>query len=1000
MYMKLRILAVIVFIVTISGIANSAETPPVYNLSVSFDIENNLLKADAQIMFSEDSKRKIYVGQLRIMSIKFNDQPLEPEVREGIFEINGRGILEITYEGPFQEEQQAIEIEDIENARTISKNIICDKGISLTCCWYPSFEGMSNWNLKVSLPKDFKAISEADEIIKEETAQGTEYSFYFPYPLGAIHLVAGPYVEQRDNHKGIEIYAYFFSEDISLAEEYLDYTKKYLSLYGELLSSYPYKRFSIVENIMPTGFSMPTFTVLGRRAINLPFILETYLGHEILHQWFGNYVYGDYKSGNWLGGITSYLSDYLYEEQKGTGWDFRKKNLIDYQSHVTPSKETSLKDFQEKNDFASTAIGYGKGSMVFHMLNNLVGEDIFYNALRGLIEEKKHSEASWEDVKMAFEKTSGKNLDDFFNQWIEKKGIPSLLVSDPRVTIIKGVPTVSFEVLQIGQPYNFSLPVKVITDNGEIKDILHIEKSKQEFEIPVDAKPLRIIFDEDYDLMRELTDKEFPPVLARLLGDEMRLLIFSEGEREKYADFIDIFSKEGLVMKEEREIKDEDIRDSSLLVLGYESPIVKRLFGKVSKSEGGFSLVVRPNPLNTKKVVVYVDGDSKEEVDQAVTQLFRYRQYSRLQFKGGENREKETEKSERGIVFGLYEPVLGISPKAQIGLAEIMNTISDKSIIFVGEKHPRYEDHRIQLEIIMELFQRGKKFAIGMEMFQRPFQKALDDYLSGIISEREFMKASEYFKRWKFDYNFYREIIEFAKAKGIPIVALNLQEEIVKKVAEGGLDVLTQEEKREIPQDMDMADEHYRERLMKVFKLHEKSIITNFEYFYQSQILWDETMAHSIAQFFTDHPDYQMVVLAGEQHIIFSSGIPKRSSRITGKEYAILLNGIPEDLDNNVGDFILFPEPMTLPTSPILGVLLQEDEGSIKVKHILPGSIASRAGINKDDIFISIDDWRIESVEDVKIALFDKKAGETVTVKISRKRFFWGKKEFEFQVTL
>jgi predicted metalloprotease with PDZ domain len=174
----------------------------------------------------------------------------------------------------------------------------------------------------------------------------------------------------------------------------------------------------------------------------------------------------------------------------------------------------------------------------------------------------------------------------------------------------------------------------------------------------------------------------------------------------------------------------------------------------------------------------------------------------------------------------------------------------------------------------------------------------------------------------------------------------------------------------------------------------------NFEYFYQSQILWDETMAHSIAQFLSDHLDYQMVILAGGQHIMFSSGIPKRTARLTGKDYATLINGIDGELDQDIGDFVLFPDSVIPPASPKLGVLLQEEGGRIKVKDLLPGGIALKAGLKKDDTFVSIDDWKIEAIEDVKIALFDKKAGETVTVKILRKRFLRSDKELEFQVTL
>jgi len=143
-----------------------------------------------------------------------------------------------------------------------------------------------------------------------------------------------------------------------------------------------------------------------------------------------------------------------------------------------------------------------------------------------------------------------------------------------------------------------------------------------------------------------------------------------------------------------------------------------------------------------------------------------------------------------------------------------------------------------------------------------------------------------------------------------------------------------------------------------------------------------------------------MVVLAGEQHIIYDSGIPKRTFRLNGKDYATLINGVAEELDKDMGDFVLFPTPMTPPVSPKLGVFLKEQEGRVKVEDLLPESIAFRAGIKKGDTVVSVDDWKIESVEDVKIALFDKKDGDKINVKVIRKKFLFGEKVIEFEITL
>lgn len=340
----------------------AAENLPLYKLHVSFDIEKNLIKGVSTILLQEKSETNVLSGNLRILSVRLNGLPIKPEIKEGTLQIKGKGTLEISFEGIFN---QGNVRENPENAGVVTGDVIGSVGISLTGMWYPSLEGPAYYSLNALLPKGFVAISEADDITVSDTGQGMEYSFSFPHPVNKIDLVAGKYVELKETFNGIDICGYFFPEDFSLAKTYIEHTKKYLKMYENLLSRYEYKRFSVVENFLPTGYSMPTFTLLGQEVVRLPFIVRTSLGHEILHQWFGNLVYVDYRKGNWSEGLTTYLADQLYQEQEGKRWQYRKQALTDYGSYVNPGNEFPLKDFTGRVDFASKAIGYGKGAMFF-----------------------------------------------------------------------------------------------------------------------------------------------------------------------------------------------------------------------------------------------------------------------------------------------------------------------------------------------------------------------------------------------------------------------------------------------------------------------------------------------------------------------------------------------------------------------------------------------------------------------------------------------------------
>ncbi len=977
-----------------AGAAPAEPMLPSYELSVAFEPGGNLLVGEATIELPRGRRWDIEAGGLKVVSASLDGRPIEPG---GLRGLEG-GVLRIRYEGVFPYEGGGY---DVQNIGAAPSAVVYDGGISLLQGWYPTLGGMALYRLRAAVPEGFVAVSEAEEVAVAEVSGGREYSFAFPHPVEGISLVAGRYGVHADAEGDTEVYAYFFDEDSSLAGRYVEYARKYLRMYEEMLGPYPYKRFSVVENFLPTGYSMPTFTLLGSDVVRLPFIAETSLGHEVVHQWFGNSVYADTSEGNWHEGLSTYLADHRYEELEGRGAQYRKKMLADYQSYVPGDGGTALGDFTGRVDRATGAVGYGKGAMVFHMLRERLGQEAFMRALRRFVEDNTFRSASWSDLRKAFEEASQSDLGWFFSQWLERTGVPRLEVENPRVTYVKGQPTVSFTLKQLGAPYRLNVKYRVVTASGTHDTAVETTGESVQVQAQVQGTPLELVLDPEYDVMRSLLQAEWPPTVSRLVGDETRIIVPPEEGGAKYGRLIRLYLDEGFSVKLPKEITDEEIGSSSLLLLGTEGPVQRRLFGEVPLlNDRGFSLEVRTNPLNPSKVVAIAYAASAEEVWPAARKVFRYGKYSYLRFEGGRNIVKATDDSDTGIRAGLAHTVVGLRPQNALSFEEVISEVMDKPIIYVGESHTNYEDHRVQLEIIRSLHDSGRKVAVGMEMFQRRFQEALDDYIGGRTTEKEFLKASEYFKRWKFDYRLYREIIDYARAHDIPVLALNTDSAIIKKVARGGLDALTEEERQRIPRDMDMADFAYRRRLTEVFALHDRPGKKNFRNFYQSQILWDETMAHSLNDFLQRNPGHQVVVLAGIGHVIYGSGIPQRAYRLNGLDYAIIINSNIETIEEGMADYILFPDKIELPPAPRLGVVLDKADEGLLVRQVAEGGPAEKAGIRAKDILVSIDGVAVEDMGDVKIALLDRDDGETVTVRVLRKRFLGGKKEVELSVRL
>ncbi|HDL21390.1 MAG TPA: M1 family peptidase, partial [Nitrospirae bacterium] len=640
-YTRFIILLLIPMIMAITPNKAEASDLPIYELHVRILPETHTLEGRAIIHLPADIKPYLMTSGLEIKKITINGR-IYRTVKDSINElVAGRGdkTIEIDYAAVFS----PVEIqESIENTGVIADNIIDRTRVMLLSSWYPAIQGTAIYRLTAEIPSDLEAISEADSSTARSYGGTKTVSFDFPHPTSGITLIAGKYQVHEEVFHGISIKTFFFPEDDNLSSNYIEHAKKYLEMYESMLGKYPYRSFSIVENSFQTGYSFPAYTLLGSRVIRLPFIVETSLGHEILHQWFGNYVYVDYKKGNWAEGLTTYLADQWYEHLNGRGPAYRKKILIDYMNYVNPENEISLKEFNSREDFSSKTIGYGTAAMVFHMLRKKLGDETFFSVLRNFVTTFRYRNASWDDIRDSFMSSGGKGLKQFFRQWVDRKGIPSFYVKNVSVAFRDGKYILSFDISQKGDVYNIDVPLKADTPGGHKEFKVTIDRKEVHFEKAFDERPARLVFDENYDVVRTLAESEKPPVISSFTGDKGNIVILPEKHREIYRDAAVFFKKQGFTIKGEKEITNKDIRNHSILIMSTGNRIYKRLFAGKPLDDAGFVLRVEENPLNSGKTAVIINSKNAEETRRACRKIFRYGNYSHLVFENGKNIIKET----------------------------------------------------------------------------------------------------------------------------------------------------------------------------------------------------------------------------------------------------------------------------------------------------------------------------------------------------------------------
>lgn len=333
-------------------------------------------------------------------------------------------------------------------------------------------------------------------------------------------------------------------------------------------------------------------------------------------------------------------------------------------------------------------------------------------------------------------------------------------------------------------------------------------------------------------------------------------------------------------------------------------------------------------------------------------------------------------------------------------LDELAGQLDDKRAIFIGEIHDRLAHHQNQLRIIKSLYARNPNLAIGVEYFQQPFQPYLDDYIAGRIDEREMLIKTEYFRRWQVDYRLLQPIFEFAREKHIPVLALNIADEIHTKVFRGGMKSLSPEERAETPADIEPASKHYLERLKTIFDSHPQG--DDFASFVEGVLLWDSSMADTAARYLKAHPQSRMVVLAGMVHIMYGDGIPERVNlRLGSNRSALLINGSAFGGFPGIADYLLVTDAnKELPKSGKLGVSIMDGPDRLYISGFTPNSAAQTAGVDIGDHILALNGVKVTNMMELKAVMFDKQPGDRVQVSVSRDGGKESNEELQFELTL
>jgi aminopeptidase N len=552
-----------------------------------------------------------------------------------------------------------------------TKGLIDERGTFLSPAthWYPdSRKRKAVFNVTTVTPAGYHTVTQGRLALRETLDGRVKTVWKGEHPSEEAYLVAGPYDVRTLDHSGIQICTYFYESEADLSESYLQACAGYIDMYNELLGQYPYSKFAVVENFFPTGYGMPSYTLLGRRVLRLPFIIHTSLGHEIAHNWWGNGVYVDPDEGNWCEGLTTYCADYRYKLLQGEdeAREYRADINRDYTVYVDPRTEIPLADFKGRTTSASRAIGYGKCAMVFHMLERIMGEEAFYGTLRTIVSKYMFKQIGWSQIEREFSTARGEDLKWFFDQWVRGKGAPELSIT--KAVAVDDWPdyTLSIRLEQEGGPFRLSVPVVIHTEGGLRWKKVEMDGPVAEASFKFSHRPKAVDVDSGQNVMRRMAPDEIAPTLAMVLGDRGTIVVepggASDGAAAAYAALASRLSRTGeATVVRDVELSKAQADSHSLFILGsagqnsalglFAGEWPGKVFPKAGTftvhdntytSPGDCALFVGRNPGDPGRTIAILGGLSEEAVTACTRKVIHYGKYGYVVFTSGEAVDKGT----------------------------------------------------------------------------------------------------------------------------------------------------------------------------------------------------------------------------------------------------------------------------------------------------------------------------------------------------------------------
>jgi len=374
----------------------------------------------------------------------------------------------------------------------------------------------------MTVPSKYVTLSNGKLISQKKNSDGTrtdDWKMDLPHSPYLIFMGVGEYAIIKDKYKNKEVSYYVEKEYASVARKIFGKTPEMIALYSKITGvDYPWNKYAQItgRNYVSGAMENTTSTLHSDAAQQDARELtdgnrwEEVIAHELFHQWFGDYVTTESWSNITLNESFATLGSQLWNEfhyGKDFGDEERYNSAHGYINSRSENKDLVRFYYNNKEDVFD-AVSYNKGGAILQMLRSFVGDSAFFKALNLYLTTNKFKSAEAQQLRLAFEEVTGKDLNWFWNQWYYGSGHPKLNITYGYDNNLKQARV----IVQQTTDKIFMLPVKIDVWNGNTHSVhsVWVKNKIDTFSFASSSAPELINFDADKKLLAEKTENKTP----------------------------------------------------------------------------------------------------------------------------------------------------------------------------------------------------------------------------------------------------------------------------------------------------------------------------------------------------------------------------------------------------------------------------------------------------------------------------------------------------------